>query len=94
MDSYFAKHGLAEYSEFLEDLGVESVEDLKFLEVDDLMDEGMDQDTALKLAKKIKKIVQDEHIDDDDYTEDEAQTDEAEETDEEETGDEDGTEYW
>lgn len=94
MDSYFAQHGLGKYSDFLQELGVESVEDLKFLDVNDLMDEGMDQATAQNLASQIKQIVDEEEIDDYNETEEE-QTEEEEETDEgEETEEEDGAEYW
>ena len=62
MESFFARHGLSEFGDFFEDLGVESVEDLKFIDANDLTDEGMDQAAAENLAKRIKHIVQKENL--------------------------------
>ena len=62
MESFFARHGLSEFGDFFEDLGVESVEDLKFVDVNDLTDEGMDQAAAENLAKRINHIVQKENL--------------------------------
>ena len=92
MESFFARHGLSEFGDFFEDLGVESVEDLKFVDLNDLTDEGMDQAAAENLAKRIKHIIQKENLGGDEETETETETDEEEEEEEEEETDEEH--YW
>lgn len=93
METFFARHGLGEFNEFFEDLGVESVEDLKFIDVNDLTDEGMDRAAAKNLAKRIQHIIQKENLGSDEETEtDEEEEEEVEET--EETEEEDERYYW
>ena len=62
MASFFARYGLGKFSKIFDDIGVESPEDLKLIEADDLTEEGMEQAAAEHLVNRIQQIIHKENI--------------------------------
>ena len=81
MTSFFARHGLSKFSNLLDELGVDTPDDLKLVDVDDLTAEGMQQGAAENLVTQIQQIIEKENIGSDEKTE----TDDGETCGEEET---------
>ena len=83
MESLFARHGLSK--SFFDELGVETLDDLKLVDVEDLTEVGMQQVAAENLVTQIQQIIEKENIGSDEKTEtDEGETCEEEETEEHE----------